>query len=142
MTAEQAPNPASRITLGRRVDRFGVPVARLEWRLTPLDEHSIRRTQDILDAQFQAAGLGQIELKWGETHPDPRIHGCWHHIGTTRMSSDPRTGVVDGGCFLHGLSNLSFAGSSVMPTAGAVTVTLSITALALRLAGELGRRLG
>ncbi|MBK7328307.1 MAG: hypothetical protein IPI85_04160 [Dehalococcoidia bacterium] len=58
------------------------------------------------------------------------------------MSSDPRTGVVDGDCFLHGLSNLSFAGSSVMPTAGAVTVTLSITALALRLAGELGRRLG
>ncbi|MBK6317188.1 MAG: GMC family oxidoreductase [Dehalococcoidia bacterium] len=142
MTAEQAPNPASRITLGRRVDRFGVPVARLEWRLTPLDEHSIRRTQDILDAQFRAAGLGQIELKWGETHPNPRIHGCWHHIGTTRMSSDPRTGVVDGDCFLHGLSNLSFAGSSVMPTAGAVTVTLSITALALRLAGELGRRLG
>ena len=137
MTAEQAPNPASRVTVARKRDRFGIPLARLEWSLSPLDYRSIRGTQEIIDAQFRAEKLGHIQEFWGETSPTPRIHGCWHHIGTTRMSADPRSGVVDPDCRVHGLPNLWMAGSSTMPTAGAVTVTLTAVALAMRLAARL-----
>jgi choline dehydrogenase-like flavoprotein len=63
-----------------------------------------------------------------------------HHVGTTRMHSDPLRGVVDADCRVHGVANLHVAGSSVFPTAGASNPTLTLVALALRLADRLGCR--
>jgi choline dehydrogenase-like flavoprotein len=139
ITSEQAPNPRSRVSLDSRRDRFGIPLAHLHWELTPLDVRSIRGTQDALDAGLQALGIGRVSAKWGEDGPEPYLHGCRHHIGTTRMSATAEGGVVDADCRVHGLRNLFMAGSSVMPTAGAVTVTLTAVALALRLAGHIKR---
>jgi choline dehydrogenase-like flavoprotein len=70
------------------------------------------------------------------------IVGCWHHMGTTRMDSDRTKGVVDANCRVHGISNLFVAGSSVFPTVGSDLPTITIVALALRLAGELKATLG
>jgi choline dehydrogenase-like flavoprotein len=50
------------------------------------------------------------------------------------MSDDPKQGVVDRDCRVHGMSNLFVAGSSVFPTPGGATPTLMLVALALRLA--------
>jgi choline dehydrogenase-like flavoprotein len=61
-------------------------------------------------------------------------------MGTTRMSDDPRRGVVDRDGRVHGMANLYVAGSSVYPTGGAVNPTLTIAALALRLADRLRNR--
>ena len=67
---------------------------------------------------------------------DPRDQASYtigygnHHMGTTRMSEDPKTGVVDANCRVHGLSNLYIAGSSVFPTSGAANPTLTLVALA------------
>ena len=58
-------------------------------------------------------------------------------MGTTRMADDPRRGVVDADCRVHGLANLYIAGSSVFPTGGWANPTLTIIALALRLADRL-----
>ena len=140
ITAEQAPNPNSRVTLANRRDRFGTPMARLEWHLTKLDYDSIRRTQAVIGRELEKAELGTVEQLWGDLEPTPRIHGCWHHIGTTRMSNEATAGVVDSDCRVHGTSNLFVAGSSVMPTAGAATVTLTAVALAMRLADHLDRK--
>jgi choline dehydrogenase-like flavoprotein len=63
--------------------------------------------------------------------------GGWHHMGTTRMSNDPASGVVDKNCKVHGLANLYIAGSSCFTTAGAANPTLSLVALSLRLAAHL-----
>jgi choline dehydrogenase-like flavoprotein len=68
--------------------------------------------------------------------------GGKHHIGTTRMHADPKQGVVDPDCRIHGLANLYVAGSSVFPTSGYANPTLTIVALALRLADHLKVRLG
>jgi choline dehydrogenase-like flavoprotein len=58
-------------------------------------------------------------------------------MGTTRVSEDPKQGVVDRHCRVHGTSNLFVAGSSVFPTAGGATPTLTLVALAIRLADRL-----
>jgi choline dehydrogenase-like flavoprotein len=60
-----------------------------------------------------------------------------HHMGTTRMGADPKTSVVDKDCRTHQVTNLYIAGSSVFPTAGDSNPTLTIVALAHRLADTL-----
>jgi choline dehydrogenase-like flavoprotein len=61
-------------------------------------------------------------------------------MGTARMHEDPKQGVVDANCKVHGLANLFVAGAAVYPTGGAVNPTLTLVALALRLSDHLGNR--
>jgi choline dehydrogenase-like flavoprotein len=60
-------------------------------------------------------------------------------MGTLRMSTDPKEGVTDSNCRVHGISNLYIGGAAVYPTAGAVNPTLTLVALSLRLADHLKR---
>jgi choline dehydrogenase-like flavoprotein len=62
-------------------------------------------------------------------------------MGTTRMQRDPSMGVVDENCRVHGVADLYVAGSSVFPTGGTFNPTLTIVALALRLADHIKERL-
>jgi choline dehydrogenase-like flavoprotein len=139
--AEQAPNPDSRVTLGTRRDRFGLPVARVDWRHTASDRASIRASQKAVDTALRAAGLGRVEFMLGDEQPPTLLEGNFHHLGATRMHTDPAMGVVDADCRVHGVSNLYVAGSSVFPTYGCSNPTLTIVALALRLADHLKKRL-
>jgi choline dehydrogenase-like flavoprotein len=94
---------------------------------------------EILGSEFGRAGLGRLKILFEETGTEwpPDLAGGFHLIGTTRMHDDPRQGVVDADCRVHGMSNLYLAGSSVFPTAGSGNPTLMIVALALRLATHL-----
>jgi choline dehydrogenase-like flavoprotein len=139
--AEQAPNPDSRVTLGTRRDRFGLPVARVEWRPTASDRDSIRASQKAIDTALRAAGLGHVEFMMGDEHPPTLLEGNFHHLGATRMHTDPTMGVVDADCRVHGVNNLYAAGSSVFPTYGCSNPTLTIVAMALRLADHLKKQL-
>lgn len=58
-------------------------------------------------------------------------------MGTTRMHTDPAQGVVDSDGRVHGTRNLYVTGSSVFPSGGYANPTLTIIALASRLAGHL-----
>ena len=71
----------------------------------------------------------------------PHLNDHYHHIGTTRMDPDPRRGVVDTDCRVHGVRNLYIASSSVFPTGGFSNPTLTILALAMRLADHLATAL-
>jgi choline dehydrogenase-like flavoprotein len=138
-TQEQAPNPASRVTLAREPDALGMPRAQLEWRLTDLDRHSIEVAVDELVKAFGATGSAKLHVP-RELHTrgwPANIPISWHHCGTTRMSNDPKRGVVDADLRVHGIDNLYIAGSSVFPTNGNGNPTLSIVALTLRLADHL-----
>jgi choline dehydrogenase-like flavoprotein len=139
---EQSPNPASRVTLAEEKDALGLPKTRLDWRPTADDKASLLRNLRALGAEFAAAGLGRIhvELPAGDGWPAD-LTGGNHHMGTTRMSLDPKDGVVDATCRVHGIANLYVAGSSVFATCGAANPTLTIVALALRLADHLRERL-
>ncbi len=136
---DPAPNPDSRITLSGEKDRLGQNLAKLDWRLSPIDKHSLRRTLEIIAVELGRAGLGRLRIGIDDddtTWPSD-LEGAWHHIGTTRMSDDPKKGVVDKNCRAHGISNLYITGSSVFPTSGSGTPTLTLVALALRLADHI-----
>lgn len=139
---EQRPNRDSRLTLGETRDALGLKMSRLDWRLAPEDKASLRRNLRALGAAFAAAGLGRLQLSLpaGDAWPDD-LTGGNHHMGTTRMAADPKDGVVDAECRVHGIANLYVAGSSLFATSGAANPTLTIVALALRLADHLKRRL-
>jgi choline dehydrogenase-like flavoprotein len=138
---EQEPNPASRVTLGTHHDRYGQPVARLDWRLSERDLSTIRRTQDLLAHALERAGVGTILNRYGEEGVPPVLGPGFHHMGTTRMSTSPSAGVVDADGRVHGTRNLYVAGSSVFPTSGFANPTLTLVALTLRLAEHLRGRL-
>lgn len=136
--SEQAPNPENRVTLGDDLDRFGQRKIQLHWRWSELDLRSIWRAQDILKEELERNRLGrfatQRELDCGQP---PHFTSPHHHLGTTRMHANPKEGVVDANCQIHGISNLYIAGSSVFPTGGFANPTLTIIALAVRLSYHL-----
>ncbi|MGH8503819.1 MAG: FAD-dependent oxidoreductase [Gammaproteobacteria bacterium] len=139
--SEQEPHPDSRVLLDRRhLDAFGQPRAALDWRVRDADIRAITRSLDLIGRQIEAAGLGRFHTPLHPTLPPHRLKGGYHHMGTTRMHTDPRKGVVDADCRVHGISNLYIAGSSVFPTGGYANPTLTVVALAVRLADRLALR--
>ncbi|MEO8422491.1 MAG: GMC family oxidoreductase [Actinomycetota bacterium] len=136
---EPAPNPESRVTLVRELDEVGMPRAELDWQLSASDRHAVRRSMEIVGAEFGSAGLGRVRILFEEEGSEwpADLAGGFHHMGTTRMSDDPKQGVVDRDCRVHGMSNLYVAGSSVFTTGGSSNPTMLIVALALRLADRL-----
>jgi choline dehydrogenase-like flavoprotein len=135
--SEQAPNYNSRVVLGQDRDRNGLSRANLDWQLTTIDLNSAKRCLSILDEELRRDGLGQLLLELDDDTPPERIIGGWHHMGTTRMHTDPKQGVVDQNCRVHGIDNLFIAGPSVFPTGGYANPSLTIVALALRLADHI-----
>jgi choline dehydrogenase-like flavoprotein len=137
--SEQAPNPDSRLTLRQECDALGVNRIQIAWRMSPLDRRTVVRGEEILGDELVRLGIGALAPLPEElvsAWPD-NLQGGWHQLGTTRMHDDSQRGVVDANCRVHGMSNLFIAGGSVFPTAGATAPTLTIVALALRLANHL-----
>ena len=132
--SEQIPNPESRVILSTDCDLLGQNCVHLDWRLSPIDIQSAIRTQEILDQELRNAGLGRLYIELNDETPPEVITGGWHHMGTTRMHVDPKRGVVDENCLVHGISNLFIAGPSVFPTSGYANPILTIVALTVRLA--------
>ncbi|MGD9210204.1 MAG: GMC family oxidoreductase [Desulfobacteraceae bacterium] len=135
--AEQAPNPDSRVLLGEERDTFGQRRCQLDWQLTDLDTRTITRAQEIVSEELQKVGLGHLQIETDAHTVPPKIHGGYHHMGTTRMHTDPKQGVVNPDCQVYGVPNLFIAGASVFPTVGFANPVLTTLALVFRLADHL-----
>jgi len=136
---EQAPNPNSRVRLHSSRDALGMRRLEVDLRYTEIDKRAVQVMLRTMAAEFGRTGLGRLKLReWVEDGDilDPTDFSC-HHMGTTRMGTDPRTSVVDANCRVHGLANLHVAGSSVFPTSGYVNPTNTLVALSIRLADRL-----
>ena len=144
VASEQCPDPDSRIRLGERLDPLGLPVARIDWRISECEVRSQAILARTIADEFQRLGLPEAQLAgWvreDRLHEARFVDGC-HPSGATRMAEDPRQGVVDADCQVHGVRGLYVAGSSVFPTGGHANPTLMIVALAVRLARRLRERL-
>ncbi len=124
-------------------------VSEIFW-LIDADYRSIRTAALAFGAHLAEQDIGRVrmrawllreptvlpEIESGDGIVDGRQHMC-----TTRMSADPRTGVVNADCRVHGIANLYLGGSSVFATPGFAKPTFTIVQLALRLGDHLGDKL-
>ena len=138
---EQVPNRASRIRLAEAHDRLDMPHVQIDWRYTGQDVETVRQGFGLLRDDIAHSGAGELRLASDETDFESvvRRDGAYggHHIGTARMGSSPAMGVVDANCRVMGINNLYIAGSAVFPTSSQANPTLTIVALAIRLARHL-----
>jgi choline dehydrogenase-like flavoprotein len=139
---EMEPQPGNRVTLGTRRDAFDVPIPAVHHAPSLRDRRSVRILHDMLHDELASAGWGRmISAIDPDAEPWPVDRDASHHMGTTRMGTDPRTSVVDASCRIHTCPNVYVAGSSVFPTSGHANPTYTLVALAIRLAEHLGRDL-
>lgn len=134
--SEELPSPHNRVSLSDERDTFGQPLPVLHWAPGNTERESMIRTTTLIGQVCGQQGLGRLEFEdfnrpyWGTTT-------SWHQLGTTRMATSPREGVVDADARVHGTRNLFVASGSVLPTGGRANPTMTIVALTIRLADHL-----
>lgn len=133
---EQSPNPNNRITLTDEKDELGCHKIKVHFTWSPDDLASIERAQKIMGEALVETGLGNYKLPKLPIESVKTLTGVHHMMGTTRMSDDPRYGVVDRNCKVHGICNLYIAGSAVFTTGGYANPTLTNLALSIRVADQ------
>ncbi|MGN6581864.1 MAG: FAD-dependent oxidoreductase [Bordetella sp.] len=137
--AEQEPNPLSRVKLGQAVDALGMPRIEIDWRYTERDVRTVQSALAALAQAFEQTGVGRFDYAPGEVEAEMTRYGAYggHHLGTARMGTDPAHSVVDAQCRLHEADNVYIASAAVFPTSSQANPTLTLVALALRLADHL-----
>jgi choline dehydrogenase-like flavoprotein len=135
---EMLPSPGNRVFLTAERDRFGLyrPAARCV--LDARDFFNVEQTLRLFGESLIRHGKGRVRVNNDRIYKE--VWGQGHTLGTTRMGRDRSTSVVDADCRVHGYDNLFVAGSSVFPSGGYANPTLTIVALALRLADTLTKK--
>jgi choline dehydrogenase-like flavoprotein len=127
---EMYPAPDNRVTLSPHRDPLGDPIAHLQFSFSPQDHATMARARGLLHdiaTKLQARNL----------QAPPDVQWAHHHLGTVPMGVDPRTSVVDANLRVHGMKNLFVLTSGNFVTSGPANPTLTIVALAHRLAEHL-----
>jgi choline dehydrogenase-like flavoprotein len=145
INSEQALNPESRITLSEARDALGLKRIRLNWQALEIDTSTIQDTTLAFAAHLAERDVGRVRLYDSLLADQPILAAAadgqqlsgWHQMCATRMSDDPKAGVVDRDCRVHGLANLYIGGSSVFASGGFQNPTYTIVQLALRLGDHL-----
>ena len=142
--AEQWPDADNRIRLSDgHTDSVGMPRLHINFRMSERDIASVVRAHDLLDADLQAAGAGRLHWRAPREECAAMVadfaRDGYHQLGGAAMSNDPTLGIVDSECRVHGLSNLWVASSSVFASSSHANPTLTIVALARRIAERLAR---
>jgi len=140
--AEQEPNPASRITLTNARDVLNIPRVNVDWRYTTGDLKTVSKSIQLLANDIKTTGTGKVDYDPDSIEFEMTRYGAYggHHIGTTRMGSDERSSVVNSDCRVHGIGNLYISSASVFPTSSQANPTLTVVAMACRLATHLRSR--
>jgi len=140
---EQEPIRESYISLGSEKDAFGIPKARICWKITPKTWDTILATSDRVSREIERLAFGRVRLYPHIT----RENGRWsdhlsdvnHHMGGCRMSSSPGEGVVDPNLQVWDIPNLYICSCAVFPTSSHSNPTLTLLALGERLSDRLTR---
>ncbi len=138
---EQAPRPNSRISLLDERDSLGMRKAVVNWMVGDLERKTAAAFGEFLDEELRHNGMGELRKSQWLNSDEPvggqHLYGNLHFIGATRMSKSARDGTVDANCRVFGIENLYMAGASVFPIGGHANPTVTIVALAVRLADHL-----
>lgn len=135
---EMEPLAENRVTLSSKLDHFGNPVPRVTADTSPRDRRTLEELHTKLASEISAQGWGRMEnLISANKNPWPISDDASHHLGTTRMGTDPAYSVVDSECRIHTCENVYVAGGSIFSTGGNANPTFTIVALSIRLADHL-----
>jgi choline dehydrogenase-like flavoprotein len=128
---ETEARPENRVALAADArDPRGDAIPELRLALSERDRRTRAAGRELLAAQARALGLDPATASRSEKFR-------YHPSGTLRMARDERSGAVDSDLRVFGVDNLYACGASVFPAAGTANPTLTIVALALRLAEHL-----
>lgn len=120
---EDQPLYDNRIELAAQKDKSGMPIARVEYRMSDdgrrLWATAAREGVEI----FKAAGAREA---W---HSPP---GGQHIMGGTVMGTDPAASVLNGNGQAHDVANLYVGGPGVFPTSSSINSTFTAHAVALK----------
>lgn len=139
---EQTPNLQSRVMLGAEKDILGMRRVKLDWQVSTNDRKTIRTLGMEVAKEMARIGVARVKLKDFILDSTKKIsdYGAHaHQMGTTRMSDDPKFGVVNNNLKIHGVKNIYIAGSSVFPTGGGSNPTMNLVMLAERLGAHLNK---
>ena len=124
-------------------DAAGVPRIVLHWTKGKLERKTLTEGVRLFGKAMAEREFGRVRLAdWvanGDPWPTDQELAGHHHMGGTRMGTDPATSVVDANARVHGMDNLFIGGSSVFATSGECNPTTTIVALAIRLGHHLAK---
>ena len=142
--SEQIPQASNRITLMAERDKDGVPRSRVSWGLCEADIESAQRAFLLLQEVVAKHSDCRVEIDAAALLPAIRrsVPLGGHHMGTCRMAASSQDGVVDANCAMFEQPNVFIASAAVFRTNSYANPTLTIVALAVRLAAHLKNRLG
>jgi len=136
---EVLPYAHNRITVDEgRTDRYGVPLARIDYRTGDNERKMAEHMADFVEDLFRAAGGELVDYRRGELDkPGSAIH----EHGTCRMGADPKRSALNAFNQMHEVKNVFVVDGSAFPNASEKNPTLTILALSWRATDYLAERL-
>jgi gluconate 2-dehydrogenase alpha chain len=136
MQAEDAPQRTNQVDLDPRVkDVHGLPVPRVTYASHPFELAARRFYIPYMKQLVMRAGVAAEKIF---VAPLDSVQGAApstrHLMGTLRMGAAAETSVVSGAGRFHDVDNLYAADGSVFPTSSGYNPTLTIVAVALKIA--------
>lgn len=131
---EQLPDPANRIvpSTEKLTDKLGIPRPEIHYAIDDYVRRAAEDTRRRVEAMMPLFGARPESVRHNEGfYPNNHI------MGATIMGADPRDSVVDGDCRTHDHPNLWISSSSTFPSGSSVNSTLTIAALATRMAAHI-----
>ncbi len=142
---EQLPDSSSRVWLNHDVDELGVPRLSVPLKFDRRNAESLVRSHKLIQRWLDRTKIGTIQYRYPEQELENAVlakaRNGTHQIGTARMGRNCRVAVVDQTLRTFDVPNLHVLSSAVMPTSGQAGPTLTVLALAVRLARDLGQTL-
>jgi choline dehydrogenase-like flavoprotein len=117
-----------------KVDKYGVPVLRFNYKWTDNEIKQAKHMQDTFEEIIHNMGAIPLwgkpgkEANYGLTKPGQIIH----EVGTTRMGSNPKDSVVNEFEQLHDVSNVFVVDAGPFVSQADKNPTWTILALAMR----------
>lgn len=137
LDVEQCPNPANRVQLGSGTDRFGRPMADVQWQVSNGDLENIRMLTGRLMRKWPDRSHGYprlVSILADSSQPKP--YDAYHPVGTCRMGLD-KEATVDFELRVKGTRNLFVLSTAVLPSAGTANPTFTMLCLGDKLADAL-----
>jgi choline dehydrogenase-like flavoprotein len=126
--AETEPRPQNRVELADELDQYGLRIPRVVFSYSENDRRLQRHAVGFMSKILTAAGGRDL---W---HSEDTSH----ILGTCRMGDDSSASVVNADGRSWDIPNLWICDGSLFPTSGGVNPSLTIQALACRIADRMG----